>query len=115
MAKCSNLWFLVAILAATVEDQQHNKKSSLISTVNKTESVTQVTLVTENIKKNGQSVHFDEKNKLDLTSPIQRGTSRESVKSHNSTEPQLTEEVIFYYAVDLPRLHGLMSFPLIYL
>jgi hypothetical protein len=52
-----------------LEDQQHNKKSSLISTVNKTESVTQVTLVTENIKKNGQSVHFDEKNKLDLTSP----------------------------------------------
>jgi hypothetical protein len=76
-----------------LEDQQHNKKSSLISTVNKTESVTQVTLVTENIKKNGQSVHVDEKNKLDLTSPIQRGTSRESVKSHNSTEPQLTEEV----------------------
>lgn len=76
-----------------LEDQQHNKKSTLISTVNKTESVTQVTLVTENIKKNGQRVHFDEKNKLDLTSPIQRGTSRESVKSHNSTEPQLTEEV----------------------
>jgi hypothetical protein len=67
MAKCSNLWFLVAILAAT-DMSMH-------------------------IKKNGQSVHFDEKNKLDLTSPIQRGTSRESVKSHNSTEPQLTEEV----------------------
>lgn len=78
-----------------LEDQQHNKTASLplVSPTNKNEPVTQVTPVTENIKKNGQSVHFDEKIKLDLTSPIQIGTSRESVKSHNGTEPQLTEEV----------------------